>query len=465
MKPNNLVYIETLGCQMNKLDSELVAGLLARLDYRETSEPVDADVAILNTCSVRDHAEQKALSRLGHFNHLRRHRGKPAVIAIMGCFAQRDPEHIRQKAPFIDIICGPNQLHQLGELIQTARREKDLHQKHQPHLAVEDFRKIRSGKSESPEELENLDLARPMGENQYQRFVRAQRGCDKFCSYCVVPYVRGPETSRPAEHILEEIRRIGQTGCQEITLIGQTINSYRCVSNGQTIDLPELLYRVYAACAIPRIRFITSYPAEFSLDIFQAMRELPRICPYLHLPAQHGSNRVLDLMNRKYTVEEYLDILDQGRKIAPNLSVAGDFIVGFPTETDEDHQQSLALLEKVRYKNCFIFKYSPRPGTLAEKKYDQILPEEIVSARHSQMLETQDRISNEDNQSLLGRQLLVLVEGPSKKNRATEGNLKQLVGRTAEDKIVIFDGPESAIGQIKNITITSASALTLFGTL
>jgi tRNA-2-methylthio-N6-dimethylallyladenosine synthase len=463
MKPDMLFYIETLGCQMNKLDSELVAGLLARLEFRETPEPEQADVAILNTCSVRDHAEQKALSRLGHFNHLRRRHGKPTVIAIMGCFAQRDPEHIRQKAPFIDIICGPNQIHQLGDLIQTVWQERELHQKHQPRLAVEDFRKIRSGKSEAPEELENLDLARPMGENQYQRFVRAQRGCDKFCSYCVVPYVRGPEISRPAEHILEEIRRIGQTGCQEITLIGQTINSYRDVSNGQTIDLPELLYRVHAACGIPRIRFITSYPAEFSVDIFQAMRELPRICPYLHLPAQHGANRVLAAMNRKYTVEEYLEILDQGRKIVPNLSVAGDFIVGFPTETDEDHQQSITLLEKVRYKNCFIFKYSTRPGTLAEKKYADQVPPEKVSARHSQMLETQDRISDEDNQTLIGTEVLVLVEGPSKKNRAKEGDPKQLVGRTAEDKIVIFTGPESAIGKIENIKITSASSLTLFG--
>jgi tRNA-2-methylthio-N6-dimethylallyladenosine synthase len=464
MKPNKCFYIETLGCQMNKLDSELVAGLLARLDFHETPDPGQADVAILNTCSVRDHAEQKALSRLGHFNHLRRRHGKPAVIAIIGCFAQRDPDHIRQKAPFVDIICGPNQIHQLGDLIQTAYQARNLHQKHPPHLAVEDFRKIRSGKSESPEELENLDLARPMGENQYQRFVRVQRGCDNFCTYCVVPYVRGPEVSRPAEHILEEVRRIGQTGCQEITLIGQTINSYRDVANGQTVDLPELLYRVHAACDIPRIRFITSYPAEFSIDLFYAMREMPRICPYLHLPAQHGSNPVLAAMNRKYTVEEYLDILDQGRKIVPNLSVAGDFIVGFPTETDADHEQSVALLEKVRYKNCFIFKYSPRPGTLAEKKYAEEVPPDVVAARHSQMLKTQDRISEADNQTLVGQEVLALVEGPSKKNRAKEGHLKQLVGRTGEDKIVIFDGPESAVGKIQKITVTSASALTLFGT-
>jgi tRNA-2-methylthio-N6-dimethylallyladenosine synthase len=458
-------YIETLGCQMNKLDSELVAGLLGRLEYHQTTEPTEADVAILNTCSVRDHAEQKALSRLGHFNHLRQKKGKPLVIAIMGCFAQRDPEGIRQKSPFIDIICGPNQLPQLGELIHTVRQEREIHHKNQTQLAVEDFRKIRSGKSDTPEELENLDLCRPLPENQYQQFVRVQRGCDKFCSYCVVPYVRGPEVSRPADHILEEIRKIEQTGCREITLIGQTINSYRCVSAGQTIDLPELLRRVHDTCSIPRIRFITSYPAEFSVDIFQAMKELTRICPYLHLPAQHGSNRVLAQMNRKYTVEDYLEILDQGRKIVPHLSVAGDFIVGFPTETDEDHQQSIALLEKVRYKNSFIFKYSPRPGTLAENKYCEMLPDKIISARHTQMLETQDRISHEDNQALIGQEVTVLVEGPSKKSRTQEDQAHQLVGRTVEDKIVIFDGPKTAVGQIKKVTIASASALTLFGKL
>jgi len=458
-------YIETLGCQMNKLDSELVAGLLGRLDYHQTDTPDQADVAVLNTCSVRDHAEQKALSRLGHFNHLRRKNGKPLVIAIMGCFAQRDPDGIRKKAPFIDIICGPNQIHQLCDLVHAAHEERRLHQRNQTQLAVEDFRKIRSGKSDAPEDLENLDLCRPVAPNQYQQFVRVQRGCDKFCAYCVVPYVRGPEVSRPADHILEEVRRLNDTDCREITLIGQTVNSYRDTSRGTLVDLPELLRRVHDACDIPRIRFITSYPAEFSADIFHVMRELPRICPYLHLPAQHGSNPVLAAMNRKYTVEEYLEILDQGRKIVPNLSVAGDFIVGFPTETDADHAQSVALLEKVRYKNCFIFKYSPRPGTLSEKKYDGTLPDAVVSLRHTEMLRTQDRISHEDNQSLVGTTVTALVESTSKKNRTTDGDTKQLVARTAEDKIVIFDGPASAVGSIKNIKITSASALTLFGIL
>jgi len=447
---------------MNKLDSELVAGLLAKSDYQPTSDPAEAQVAILNTCSVRDHAEQKALSRLGHFDHLRRTSGKPEIIAIMGCFAQRSPEYILQRVPFVDVLCGPSQIHQLPELITTTRRDREKSKKIHTKRAVTDFRQIRSGKASPADDLENLDLCRPVEETQFQRFVRVQRGCDKFCSYCVVPFVRGPESSRPVDHILEEVRRIDQTGCKEITLIGQTISSYRFVSDGQTVDLPELLYRVHQACSIPRIRFITSYPADFSLNIFKAIAELRRICPYLHLPAQHGSNRVLQLMNRKYAVETYLEILEQGRRIVPGLSVAGDFIVGFPTETDQDHNHSITLLENVRYKNCFIFKYSVRPGTLAEKRFTDDVSDEIKSRRHRQMLEVQDRISREDNQSLVGKTVDVLVEGISKKNRSNQENVKQLVGRTVEDKIVIFEGPETLKGEIERVKITAVSSLTLF---
>ncbi len=461
-RETKLFYIETLGCQMNKLDSEVVAGLLVRQGYEPATRPEDAEVAILNTCSVREHAEQKALSKLGHFEHLRHREGKPGVIAIMGCFAQRDPSYIQARAPFVDIICGPSRIHELGQLIDTARQERSAREKHSTHLAIEDFRRMRSEKASPTDELEGLDVYRTVEQGVFQRFVRVQRGCDNFCSYCVVPYVRGPECSRPVKHILEEIKRIDQTGCQEITLIGQTISSYRSVSDGQVVDLPELLYRVHANCSIPRIRFITSYPADFSPAIFHAMKELPRICPYLHLPAQHGSNRMLSVMNRKYTVEQYLELIEQGRKIVPNLSLAGDFIVGFSTETDEDHARSIELLRKVRYKNCFIFKYSVRPGTLAEKRLPDDVPDEVKSRRHTEMLEVQDGISQEDNQAAVGKKLAVLVEGVSKKDRS-KSTVRQLVGRTMEDKIVVFDADCCLIGRIAEVTITSASSLTLFG--
>lgn len=458
-------YIETLGCQMNKLDSELVAGALGREGYQPTEDVTQAQVAILNTCSVRDHAEQKALSRLGHFNHLRKKNGKPCVIAVMGCFAQRSPELIRSKAPFIDIICGPAELHELGKLISQSQTQRQVKQKTTAQVAVSDFRKIRSGKETLCDDLESLDMQRPMASGEFQRFVRVQRGCDNFCSYCVVPFARGPECSRPVDHILEEVRRIDQTGCKEITLLGQTVSSYRWVDHGQTVDLAELLRRVHGACSIPRIRFITSYPADFSSGIFEAMAELPRICPYLHLPAQHGSDRMLGLMNRRYTIDQYLELLELGRRIVPRLSIAGDFIVGFPTETEEDHRQSIELLKKVRYKNCFIFKYSIRPGTLAAGKYaaNQEIPEAVKSARHSEMLEVQDQIAHEDNQAIVGKIVQVLVEGTSKKKRTSESSATQLVGRTVEDKIVIFDGPAALAGTIGNVRILSASSLTLFG--
>ena len=502
-----LFYIETLGCQMNKLDSELVTGLLKNADYQSTSNPCDADVAILNTCSVREHAEQKALSRIGYFEYLRKKNSKPALIAMIGCFAQRSPEFILKKAPFLDILCGPNEIHRLIDLIRECQKNVNIlchcehseaissvHtqksssllrrtngifdftprndrkegipkrlQKNNPVQAVTDFRKSRGEKNKDDAELESLDLHRPVTDSQFHRFVRVQRGCDKFCSYCVVPYVRGPEMSRPVENIIQEVKRIDQTGCKEITLIGQTISSYRYTSHGVSVNLPELLRLVHDACSIARIRFITSYPADFSIDIFHAMRELSRICPYLHLPAQHGSNRMLSLMNRKYTIEKYMEILDQGKNLVPALSVSGDFIVGFPTETDHDHNQSVKLLEKVRYKNCFIFKYSVRPGTLAEKKFTDDIPEKIKSLRHAWLLEVQDSISSQDNQASLGKTVDVLVEGVSKKNKSKEKTINQLVGRTVEDKIVIFQGPIELTGQIEKVKITRATSLTLFG--
>jgi tRNA-2-methylthio-N6-dimethylallyladenosine synthase len=460
-----LYYIETLGCQMNKLDSELVAGVLDRQNYQPTSEPSEADVAILNTCSVRDHAEEKALSRLGHFEYLRKKNGRPMVLVIIGCFAQRSPEKIRDKSPFVDIICGPGELHHLSAMIADAKNARQERKKTPARIATTDFRKMRSCKMDISDELEQMDLCRPIKTGEFQRFVRAQRGCDNFCSYCVVPFTRGPECSRPVSNILEEVKRISETNCREITLIGQTVSSYRWTQNGQTVGLAELLRKVSEACSIPRIRFITSYPADFSLDIFHAMAEINRICPYLHLPAQHGSNRMLKQMNRRYTIEDYILLLEKGRSIVPNLSVAGDFIVGFPTESEDDHRASLDLLRKIRYKNCFIFKYSIRPGTLAEKHYpitDEI-PEEIKSRRHSEMLTEQDRISFEDNQILVGKTVSVLVENTSKKNRSKQTDKQQLVGRTVEDKIVIFDGPESLIGSISKVKIASASSLTLFG--
>ncbi len=442
---------------MNKLDSELIAGMLANMGYSATDYADDADLAIINTCSVRQHAELKALSKLGHLHHLRRKHGKPSTIAIIGCFAQRSPEYIRKHASYVDIICGPADLDRLPQLIEDARNEKK-------QIAVSDFRAIRSGRQKYPERLESLDTNRIVNKNQRQAFVRVQRGCDKFCSYCVVPYVRGPEQSRPPEKIIDEIRKLDNVGCREITLLGQTVNSYHCVENGKTVTLADLLYRVHNNCSVPRIRFVTSYPADFSTEILEAMAKLERICPYLHIPAQHGSNRILKLMNRKYSVEQYIELIDTARKIVPNISIAGDFIVGFPDETDDDHQCSLELIKRIRYKNCFIFKYSVRPGTLAEKKFSDNIPDEIKTKRFIELQELQDKIALEDNRNLIGQTLDVLVEGISKKsktNPSPDGKV-QLSARTTDDKIAVFDGTEDLIGQIVPVRIFDVSSLTLF---
>ncbi len=449
-------YIETLGCQMNKLDSELICGNLMRIGYQRVNTPEKSDIAIINTCSVRKHAELKALSKLGHYQHIRTKFEKPKIIAIVGCFAQRDPEYIKKHAPFVDIICGPNKLYKLPQLIEQTLENKTT------ETCIDNFKKIRSGKEKYPESLESFDIYRPIKKNTHskQAFVRIQRGCDKFCSYCIVPFVRGPEWSRPIGNILDEVKRLDDAAYQEITLLGQTVNSYKWQENGTIFRLPDLLYKIHSATSIPRIKFITSYPADFSDELFYAMKELPRVCNYLHIPAQHGSDRILKLMNRKYSSTEYLELIEKGKQIIKDISFAGDFIVGFPTETEDDHSATLRLIEKVHYKNCFIFKYSPRPGTLAYKKYADNIPDEIKIQRFKDLQQLQKEISLKDNQTLIGKEVEILVEGKSKKQKKHQD---QLVGRTKEDKIVVFQGPDELIGQIIRIKIEKTSAITLFG--
>ena len=454
-------YIETLGCQMNKLDSELISGLLINCGMTSSSEPNNSDIAIINTCSVREHAELKALSKLGHLNHLRSKTGKPELIAIIGCFAQRAPEYISEHAEYVDIICGPAELDKLPTLIKQA------YEKHNRQVLVSDFRAIRSGRQSACDNLESLEANRIITEKKNQAFVRVQRGCDKFCSYCIVPYVRGPEQSRHPDAIITEIKKLDEIGTQEVTLLGQTVNSYQYRENGTLITLAELLYRVHNSCSIPRIRFITSYPADFSTEIFDAMAELDRICPYLHIPAQHGSNRILKLMNRKYSAEQYIDLIEQARDKIENISIAGDFIVGFPNETEDDHRRSLELIEKIRYKNCFIFKYSVRHGTLAEKKFSQEIPDDIKTRRFIELQKLQDKIALEDNKNMIGQQVNVLVEGISKKAKSnpTDAQQVQLSARTVDDKIAVFDGHKNLIGTIAKVQIIDVSPLTLFAKL
>lgn len=460
-----------MGCQMNVLDSELVLGQLCAIGYEPTDDIRQADLVLLNTCSVREHAEEKVYSRLGEVGQARRKRPR-MIVGVIGCMAERDPEMISQRAPYVRLICGPGNLNELPELIREVQETGEL----AVALEHDNSRKLpKHARTLEHDNIESLDLSRtvvPSG-SVLQSFIRVQRGCDKFCSYCVVPYTRGPERSRPPANIIAEARRLADFGAREITLLGQTVNSYSCTENGHIVRLSDLLSRVNEVSGIERVRFVTSYPGDFTDDIFHAMRDLPKVCEYLHLPAQSGSNTVLQRMKRDYTVEQYIELIDRAREIVPGISLAGDFIVGFSGETEAEHAATLALVERVRYKSLFMFKYSERPGTIAERRLPDDVPVEIKARRHAELTEVQKGISLAHHRAMIGRTVEVLVEGYSKAalkaQLAEQGEVApirwhrpdQLVGRTRGDEIVVFSGPASLIGRLVNVRVAEATWLTL----
>jgi len=480
--PGKRLYLETMGCQMNVLDSELVRGQLRRLGYTPVAEAAEADLVVLNTCSVRKHAEDKVYSRLGEIGHLKRQR-PGMIVGVIGCMAERDPEGLSARSTPVDFLCGPGNLHEIPALLEQIRRSRlgngpTVSSSRPIALARERSRSVPASQRGCDDGIESLDLSRtPADGNVLQPYVRVQRGCDKFCTFCVVPWTRGPERSRPPIHILQEVRRLAGAGAQEITLLGQTVNSYTYDEKGRLVTFAELLARVHEVAGIKRIRFVTSYPGDFTDDIFEAMRDLPKLCEYLHLPAQSGSDAVLQRMRRQYTVSQYLDLLERARTIVPGIALAGDVIVGFSGETESDHEATLRLIERAAYKNLYIFKYSPRPGTAADRRLPDDVPEEVKKRRHAEVSRLQERISFKHHQRWLGRGVEVLVEGPSKaavKARAGDGSADpalawrpqdQLTGRTRTDESVVFRGPDAMIGQLVRVTVTASSALTLQGEL
>ncbi len=563
------VYIETFGCQMNELDSELVSGQLRALGYRFVPEADAADVVLYNTCSVREHAEQKVWSRLGEL--ALRKRAEPAlVVGVLGCLAERDGEALVKRMPVVDILCGPGELDKLPSLLDNAVRTReslvadvgsrmsDVGEEKPGREPLVSARQVALQGSASRrsatlaaagDSLELLDLSRsisavdgPEGLKK-SAYVRITRGCNKFCTYCVVPFTRGAEVHRPPRHIVDECKRLADSGVIEVTLLGQTVNHYRFehgaavtvgglvqpqkgrtyagghsrdpFAGANTTTFADLLAMIHDEVpAIRRLRFVTSYPRDFGDDVLEVMRDHPRICRYLHVPGQSGSDRMLKLMNRGYTASEYVEFLDRARgylhqpDIGRPLMVSGDFIVGFPTETDEDFEASVALLERARYKNSFIFKYSARPGTVAIDKYPDDVPEAVKRERNNRMLAVQARISEEISREQVGETLEVFVEGLSPRERkkrkraqaphhshagvsltingvskagdadsccgatvaddAAETGPPQLRGRTDGDLIVLFDAPEgraaaSLVGELVNVKITGASGLSCFG--
>jgi tRNA-2-methylthio-N6-dimethylallyladenosine synthase len=492
------LFIETFGCQMNVLDSELVVGQLLSRGFETTPDRDRADVVIYNTCSVREHAEQKVWSRLGELRDARTLKPE-LVIGVIGCMAERDSTNIFQRFPHVDILCGPAELDKLPAMVVNAvtQRVEAASNTRAPALSAQ--RQValmgstarRSSTQDAAREidsLESLDLSRAISpaDEQTQAYVRITRGCNKFCTYCVVPYTRGEEVHRPPANIIDEVRKLADAGIMEVTLLGQTINHYAFNhGDGRETSFAELLHQIHEAVPhLPRLRFVTSFPRDFTDEALQAMRDCERICRYLHAPAQHGNDRILKLMNRGYTAQQYRDFVGRARQYMPDVTIASDFIVGFPTETDNEFDQTMLLVRDCRFKNSFIFKYSPRPGTVAIKRFDDDIPDVVKKRRNNDLLAVQGEISLELNRALIGQSVEVIVEGQSKlvskRTAYPSSNVElgkgfgprdqgdatvQLVGRTRGDHIIVFDGTPELIGRIVEVDVVDAQSMTVFGRL
>ncbi len=430
------VFFETFGCQMNKLDAELSLGLLQEEGYKIVDKVDDADVILFNTCSVRQHAEHKVYSHLGALKTLKK-KHPEVIVGVLGCMAQKDGEAIFKRMPHVDLVCGTRMFSRLPEMLLKIRN-------HGSHvLAIDE------------DQIVNVKRAVTYRPNFYQAFVTVMRGCDNYCSYCIVPYVRGREISRTIADIKEEVQSLVSNGCKEVTLLGQNINSYGKGLDGN-VTLGDLLSELNEIDGLDRIRFVTSHPADMSRDLIRTMSRLEKVCEYLHMPAQSGSDEVLKRMRRGYTAGYYREFVRYARELIPHLTVASDFIVGFPGETEEDFQETVQLMEDIRFQNCFIFKYSPRTGTKAAELKDDV-PDETKRARNLKLLELQKKISLELNKKIIGKEVQVLVEGASKSDP------NRLSGRTRQNHIVVFDGLQELVGKLVGVVIHEVTDLTLFG--
>jgi len=456
------LFIETYGCQMNVADSEVVASVMQMAGYETTDNIDEADAVFLNTCSVRDNAEQKIYHRLEALDAERRKRQKTngqqptangLIIGVLGCMAERVKEELLEQHG-VDLVAGPDAYLSLPDLVAQAETG---------HKAMN----IELSTTETYRDVvpQRIGLGHKIG-----GFVSIMRGCNNFCHYCIVPYTRGRERSRDVESILREVRDLRDRGFKEVTLLGQNVNSYRALghsplavgeepnANSQTqIAFPELLRRVAEAAPEMRIRFTTSHPKDMSDETLRVIAEMPNVCKHIHLPVQSGSNRILQLMNRKYTREWYLDRVAAIRRIVPDCGLSTDIFVGYCSETEEDHQLSLSLMREVGYDSAFMFKYSERPGTYASKHLPDDVPEEVKIRRLNELIALQTEQSALQNKKDEGREFDVLVEGFSKRSR------EQLCGRTEQNKMVVFDRGQHHIGETVRVRITGSTSATLLG--
>jgi len=430
---SNNVYIETYGCQMNFADTELVMGILKNNGYEITKELESANVILLNTCSVRDNAEQRIHGRLGNLKRFK-DENPGTVIGILGCMAERLRTDLIEKKKIVDLVVGPDEYRRLPGFIENAfGGEKGIG--------------VKLSRTETYEDII------PYREEGLAAWISVMRGCDKFCTYCIVPYTRGRERSRSLDSIVEEVKDLSKRNFREVTLLGQNVNSYE--DGGK--DFADLLEACAKADSKLRIRFTTSHPQDLSDKLLETIARHDNICNYIHLPVQSGSNRVLEAMNRTYTREHYLDIIDKARKLIPGVSFSTDIIAGFPSETYEDHLQTLEIMKLVRYDGAFMFKYSPREGTKAYSMKDDV-PEEEKLKRLNEIIDLQQSISSDINQKAIGSSEEVLVEGFSKKSD------KFFSGRTGTNKVVVFEARENiSVGDYVKVKIVKATSATLFG--
>ncbi len=434
------LYIETYGCQMNVADSEVVASVMQMAGYEATESLDEADAVFLNTCSVRDNAEQKIYHRLDALDAIKRKR--PLIIGVLGCMAERVKDDLLQNH-HADLVAGPDAYLSLPDLIAQAETG---------HKAIN----IELSTSETYRDIvpQRLHGAKIGG------FVSIMRGCNNFCHYCIVPYTRGRERSRDVESILREVRDLRDRGFKEVTLLGQNVNSYsgeRLEVRGERILFPELLRLVAEEAPEMRVRFTTSHPKDMSDETLRVIADMPNVCKHIHLPVQSGSDRILKLMNRKYTREWYMGRVEAIRRIIPDCGLSTDIFVGYHSETEEDHQLSLSLMREVGYDSAFMFKYSERPGTYASKHLPDDVPEEEKIRRLNELIALQTEISAQQNKKDEGKEFDVLVEGFSKRSRS------QLCGRTEQNKMVVFDKGSHHIGETVRVKIVNSTSATLFG--
>ncbi len=438
------LFIETYGCQMNVADSEVVASVMQMAGYELCDKVDDADAVFLNTCSVRDNAEQKIYNRLDTLNAERKKKGKPQILGVLGCMAERVKDDLMDNH-HANLVAGPDAYLSLPELIaaaETGNKAINIELS-----TTETYRDI------VPQRLHGAKIG---------GFVSIMRGCNNFCHYCIVPYTRGRERSRDMESVLREVRDLRDRGFKEVTLLGQNVNSYRFEpadngSGGTTVDFPTLLRTVAEAVPEMRVRFTTSHPKDMSDETLHVIADLPNVCRHIHLPVQSGSDRILKLMNRKYTREWYLGRVEAIRRIVPDCGLSTDIFVGYHSETEEDHQMSLDLMREVGYDSAFMFKYSERPGTYASKHLPDNVPEEVKIRRLNELIHLQTEMSAVANKRDEGKLFDVIVEGYSKRSR------QQLFGRTEQNKVVVFDKGRHHIGETVRLHITGSTSATLMG--